>query len=395
MRMHSRRSTLSRRELLRLGGSAAAAALAGRCAGRVAATAATPTASSASLPRPRRLERVLVDPERIIRRVVGLRPYRPSGFVVRAEALGDKLLVHDYGHGGAGVTLSWGTAELAADLVRESGRTGPAVSVAVLGCGAVGLAAARVLQRRGFTVTIYAKELPPGTTSSVAGASWYPAFVADRARRTPEWNAQFERAARTSHREFQGLVGEDYGVRWREEYFVADQTDQELGDWGLHDLFPQHRTLSAAESPFAARHVTVDNLMFIEPPAYLRALMRDFELAGGRIVVRAFAAPNELTGLPKAESVIVNCTGLGARELFGDSELIPIKGQLTVLLPQPEVDYAVLTPDLYMFPRRDGIQLGGTHERGVETLEPDLEAEQRILAGHRAVFDAMRDPVRS
>ncbi len=167
--------------------------------------------------------------------------------------------------------------------------------------------------------------------------------------------------------------------------------EQELGDWGLRDLFPQRRTLSAAENPFAARHVTVDNLMFIEPPAYLRALMRDFELAGGRIVVRAFAAPSELAELPKAEGVIVNCTGLGARELFGDAELTPIKGQLTVLLPQPEVDYAVLTPDLYMFPRRDGILLGGTHERGVETLEPNLEAEQGILAGHREIFGRMRE----
>jgi len=321
---------------------------------------------------------------------VGLRPYRPSGFVVRAEPLGDKLLVHDYGHGGAGVTLSWGTAELAADLVRESGRTGPTASVAVLGCGAVGLAAARVLQRRGFAVTIYAKELPPGTTSSVAGASWSPAFVVDRARRTPEWNAQFERAARIAHREFQGLVGDDYGVRWREEYFVADEPDQELGDWGMRDLFPQRRTLSASESPFTGRHVTVDNLMFIEPPAYLRAMMRDFELAGGRIVVRAFGSPGELSAL--SEGIVVNCTGLGARELFGDGELTPIKGQLTVLLPQPEVDYAVLTPDLYMFPRRDGIQLGGTHERGVETLDPDLEAERRILAGHRAIFERMREP---
>ena len=86
----------------------------------------------------------------------------------------------------------------------------------------------------------------------------------------------------------------------------------------------------------------------------------------------------------------MNCTGLGARELFGDRELTPIKGQLTVLLPQPNVDYAVVTRDLYMFPRVDGILLGGTHERGVETLEPDLEAEQRILAGQRAIFTGMR-----
>ncbi len=382
MRAQAARIPFSRRELLRLGGAAAVSAFAGGCASRLAA----PKTVAASAPPQRRLARVWVDPERIIRRVVGLRPFRASGFVVRAETLGDRLLVHDYGHGGSGVTLSWGTAELAADLVRESGRTG---SAAVLGCGAVGLAAARVLQRRGFAVTIYARELPPGTTSSVAGASWYPAYIVDRARRTPEWDAQFERAARASHRAFQGLVGEDYGVHWREEYFLTDDPRQELGDWGLRDLFPQRRTLSASENPFAAPHVTVDNLMFIEPPVYLRALMRDFELAGGRIVVRAFGSPGELAGLPGAEGVIVNCTGLGARELFGDSEVTPIKGQLTVLLPQPEVDYAVLTPELYMFPRRDGILLGGTHERGVETLEPNLEAEQRVLAGHREIFGRM------
>src|ERR1700749_3615103 len=52
---------------------------------------------------------VRVSPDREIRTVVGLRPYRPSGFVVRAEKIGDTLVVHNYGHGGSGITLSWGT----------------------------------------------------------------------------------------------------------------------------------------------------------------------------------------------------------------------------------------------------------------------------------------------
>ena len=55
----------------------------------------------------RRFAPVLVSPERVIRTIAGLRPYRPSGFVLGAERIGDKLLVHDYGHGGGGVTLSW------------------------------------------------------------------------------------------------------------------------------------------------------------------------------------------------------------------------------------------------------------------------------------------------
>ena len=333
-----------------------------------------------------RLERVLVSPERVIRTLVGFRPFRPSGFRVEVEPLGDdKLLVHNYGHGGCGITLSWGTAHLAVDKVSESGRTGTA---AVLGSGVVGLATARLLQHRGFDVTIYTRELPPDTTSNIAGASWYPHLIADESLRTAAFTAQFESAARLSHRYFKELVGDDYGVRWLPQYFLSDAPAQDLWEYALvRDLFPGSRRLQPSEHPFAAPHVLLDNTMFIEPAVYLSALLRDVHLAGGRVRVRSFTAPADVVALQ--EPVVVNCTGLGSRELFGDREMTPVKGQLTVLLPQPEVDYAVLTDDLYMFPRKDGIVLGGTHERGVETPEPDSAAERRILDGHKAIFGGM------
>jgi glycine/D-amino acid oxidase-like deaminating enzyme len=91
------------------------------------------------------------------------------------------------------------------------------------------------------------------------------------------------------------------------------------------------------------------------------------------------------------ESVIFNCTGLGARTLFRDEELTPIRGQLSFLLPQPEIDYMTVGPgDIYMFPRRDGILLGGTHDRGESSLEPDAAASQRILRENAALFGTMR-----
>lgn len=59
---------------------------------------------------------------------------------------------------------------------------------------------------------------------------------------------------------------------------------------------------------------------------------------GGRIVIRRFdTPPRDLRSL--AEPVVVNCTGLGSFTLFDDRELLPIKGQLTVLVAQPEVNY--------------------------------------------------------
>ena len=101
------------------------------------------------------------------------------------------------------------------------------------------------------------------------------------------------------------------------------------------------------------------------------------------------AHPPEALEVVSVMGVVVNCTGLGAGELCSDAELVPIKGQLTYLLPQPEINYIVLAGDLYMFPRADGIVLGGTHVRGDWNLEPDLTAKSRVLAGHAKVFGGL------
>ncbi len=144
-----------------------------------------------------------------------------------------------------------------------------------------------------------------------------------------------------------------------------------------------------ASLPFAAAHAHHRWTMLIEPAIYLNALIRDFHLAGGRIVIREFASPREVAGL--REELIFNCTGLGARELFGDTELTPIRGQLVVLLPQPEVDYCTTGPgEIYMFPRHDGILLGGSFGRGESNLEPDPAITERILRENGRLFGAMR-----
>ena len=370
---------MRRREFLVLSSLPLAAGLAPACAPSRRALVVTPR---------RRFVPVDVSADRIIRTVVGLRPFRPSGFVVRAEKIDEKLVVHNYGHGGGGMTLSWGTAHLA---VEQALQAGPA-DVAVIGCGGVGLATARLLQRRGAAVTIYAKDLPPNTTSNIAGAQWSPYLVYEDDRRTPEFASQFERAARLAHREYQHLVGDYYGVRWIENYviqrepFVRAATDTGLG---IDDLFPDARDVPADGHPFGRSvHVRRFTTMLIEPPVYLNAVLRDFLLAGGRLVVRELPDLRAVAALP--HPIVVNCTGLGARTLFGDEELTPVKGQLTILLPQPEVDYITLSEDRYMFPRRDGILLGGTHERGVWTLEPNEEAKARILEGHAKFFAGMR-----
>jgi glycine/D-amino acid oxidase-like deaminating enzyme len=128
--------------------------------------------------------------------------------------------------------------------------------------------------------------------------------------------------------------------------------------------------------------------MQIQPPVYLAALLRDFRLAGGSIVVREFHDANEIAALN--EPIIVNCTGLGAKALFGDEQLRPVKGQLTVLLPQEEVDYNLLDAGLYMMPRHDGVLLGGSWEEDVWDLEPSPEIEESVLNGHEELFGGLQ-----
>ena len=107
---------------------------------------ATPSGGPASGRGPLRLPPVRASWDRVIRTTVGLRPHRPSGFVLRADKLNDKMLIHNYGHGGSGMSLSWGTGQMAAEMALEHEQR----RAAVIGCGAAGLTAARQLQRRGF-----------------------------------------------------------------------------------------------------------------------------------------------------------------------------------------------------------------------------------------------------
>jgi glycine/D-amino acid oxidase-like deaminating enzyme len=127
----------------------------------------------------------------------------------------------------------------------------------------------------------------------------------------------------------------------------------------------------------------------IEPNTYLPAVLSDFWVRGGKVVVRNFQNLHSILGLQ--EGLVVNCTGLGAKPLFSDEELVPIKGQLTVLVPQPEIDYGFVSTssDLYMFPRRDGIILGGSHQEGEWSLEPSPTEADRIFRGHEQLFSEM------
>jgi glycine/D-amino acid oxidase-like deaminating enzyme len=352
--------------------------------------------------------------DRVIRTTVGLRPHRDSGFVLRAEKFDAKTLIHNYGHAGAGMSLGWGCGVMVAELAQDAGQR----RVAVIGCGSPGLTTARQLQRRGFEVTIYAATVPPDTTSNMSLAGFTPTTaLVNNTRRTSAWDAQLVRAAEISYRQLQLMVRQDYGVYWLDAYSATDNSTPGqgggrgggegrgggVGDTASDaDLLPDHlrpnrnrELLGPGEHPFSTKYATRTLALSIEPSIYLDALVRDFLLFGGKIVIRKFDTPRDLMSL--TEPIVVNCTGLGSFTLFDDKELVPIKGQLTVMVPQPEVHYraggrAPSGANATMNPRSDGIVVGNLQDRGNWSLDVDEDVRKRNVDAAIEFFGAMRAP---
>ena len=336
--------------------------------------------------------------DRIFDIAVCLRPFRPAGPRVETERLGDVLVVHNYGHGGSGWSLSWGSS---ARAVRLAMQASPA-EVAVIGCGVLGLTSAILAQRAGMRVTIYARDQLPETTSARATGEWTPdSRIALVDAAAPDFAAVWEemaRAAFKTHRNYLGLPGTP--VEWIDQYAVSDDTPRssQRADTrdepsrpalrfasyagSIRDLTPRWRRVPADATPFKATSVARGEIMAFNIADYGHTLMNDFFIAGGQFRRADFHTPSQIARLGK--KVVINCTGYGARALWKDETMVPVRGQIARLIPQPEVRYGLVYRHVLTVPRRDGLVVqsfaGGEMQGWGDTNEvPDrAEAEQAV-----------------
>ena len=281
--------------------------------------------------------------------------------------------------------------------------------MAVIGCGALGLTSAILLQRAGAKVTIYAKERLPEVPSARATGGWSPdSRIALTNSVSPDFPALWEKMCRNSFHTYESYLGmAGNPVEWTDRYLLSDASPADAqdilrrDDKGLNfanyhdritDLTPHPQDLPPGSHPFPTRYARRDSMLIFNIAGYSRQLMTDFLVEGGKIERVEFHSPSELNQV--AQKVVINATGYGARALWKDESIVPIRGQIAWLIPQPEVNYSVFYKNVFILSRRDGILV---QDVGIGEMEgyndaneqPDRRVAESAVQGVAELYERM------
>jgi D-amino-acid oxidase len=250
------------------------------------------------------------------------------------------------------------------------------MNVLIVGAGVIGLSTALEVRRRGHSVTVWAREIPPHTTSNVAAAIWYPYYAAPE-EKVRRW------AGRTLERfiALGGVAGSGVSLRTGTKLFHRKMG---LPWWAKQTT--SFRTLRPME--MLTGHVSGYRfeIPVIDMSVYLQKLVTELATVAIPLVVRDADLTEALTEF----DAVILCCGLGARELVGDTRLFPIRGQLVHIPARASKEFLLESDDaagmVYIVPRESECILGGVAEKGSERLEPD-HATTRAIVARCAAFE--------
>jgi len=255
----------------------------------------------------------------------------------------------------------------------------------VVGAGVSGLSCAVKLLEAGHEVEVISDRFSPDTVSDIAAAIWYP-FLTAPADRADDWGiATYAELERLSEHEPQS------GVRMRDG---REYLRQAVGPPEWSEDIAAFRILDGSEIPEGYVFGWQFRAPVIEMQLYMPWLRSRVEALGGSFVQSFVEDLSEVSG-----EVIVNCVGLGARELCGDEEVRPARGQVIFIDQDPGIGHFDQQPETltYTIPRSDITVLGGTAQvddwgmdirpedddlilSKVEALWPELD-RSRIIGG--------------
>jgi D-amino-acid oxidase len=244
-------------------------------------------------------------------------------------------------------------------------------NVLVIGAGVSGLTTAVCLAESGLAVRVLAKDPPARTTSALAGASWGPYLVSDS--RVLDWSNE-------THAVLRSIANDEptSGVRLVHGLEAAPHP-LEAPSWAR--TVSGFRVCDPDELPGGYVSGWRYTIPLVDMPTYLSYLERRLAAAGTGIEIGTVATFDEVLGLAP---IVVNCTGLGARELVPDGDLTPTRGQL-VVVENPGIDWffqdhaegADLT---YFLPHNDHVVLGGSAIPLSDNRQVDPTIAKEIIA---------------
>src|SRR6195256_5311493 len=199
--------------------------------------------------------------------IAGVRPYRNGSYRLDAETIGAKFIVHNYGHGGAGITLSWGCAAKVRDIVKQHIATSHDTQAAVLGAGVMGLTAATLLRDLGLNVTIYAERKPADTTSAKAGGQWAVSVVEFQGK-----EQELKGIIRNAYTTFKNSIGKGLGGSEQPNYTARRSDNLEIVLQLVPGLIPQPVALSRLPFEGHTSPGVKYQTLLIEPPTFLAKL---------------------------------------------------------------------------------------------------------------------------
>jgi D-amino-acid oxidase len=309
--------------------------------------------------------------------IAGVRPWRKKAYRLEGKADSGRFVVHNYGHGGAGITLSWGCAAKVREIVQQHLGSPAGKPVAVLGAGVMGLTAATLLREIGCNVTIYSDRKPAETTSHKAGGQWAVSVVEYQGKEN-----ELKGILKFAYKRFKDGIGHGFGVSEVPNFTATESHNLDVVEQLVPGLIPPRVLWPRLPFEGHTKPGFEYKTLLIEPPVFLSRLEADLNASGAafKFLPQKFASKADmLAKVP--ENAIVNCTGFGAKALWNDPDLVPIQGQLAMLRPaQPALQY-LYGQDGYMFPRGDAVVIGGTFDEGLNSEVPN-KAKCKSLVEH-------------
>src|SRR5258705_2524815 len=234
--------------------------------------------------------------------------------------------------------------------------------VLILGAGVSGLSTGVLLLQNDYKVTIWAKELPPYTTSNQAAAVWYP-FICGPKEKATTW-------ARDTIQHFKKEV--PFSLSGCKQTTVVEVFDKKAPEPWWKDSLDSYKTISKKKLPKNYIDGYEINGIVMDTDQYMEYLVETFKKLGGKIIKKEISDIKEAFNQYK---LIVNCTGLGSRRLFGDSSVYPTRGQIVKIKPNG-FDYSLFEQEgpnslAYIIPRLKDIVLGGTAQDHNWSLDVD------------------------